>query len=520
MKCLEREQLFAFAHGMLETQQADVVRGHVAGCAACQEVVREYLRLDSTLDEWKPVEPSAGFDARVRQAVEMQGEARGSSLWGGLFALTWARWLAPASLAVIVGVVALGLYRSQRIWGPAAPESSVQRPSPAPPYAPQPSAEAPQDAVIEKKSVSALGAPSAKQKAGSLMANQEAPAQSARRLAERENAIAGAALQASQAGRSEAAPRPYGAVAGAAPSVEPQSDFLARAPVEPETAAKASTSTSAFGALTRRPKEAQNQPQRVLQTAQSASVSAEAQPQATPAPPAPAGAAAAQVPTALGSLGHQLVATPKKAPSSAKSSSMNKAQALASGLSNAPPPGLLETFLGQHPDANLNKELLGRLEGREGTRATFTALVASDPADPAIKVGGLEVQLENGKVRQENGTRNATAYLDDDREFGHDNLKEIQENLARFSDKDKAPENCRYDGDNYGDWGATLMNRRADSTRYWPRSPALKIGWYRQGGVGLVITSVDPDAWFYFPGAELSEVIKMIAKGRAFLDAN
>ena len=136
MKCLEREQLFAFAHGMLETRQAADVRAHLEACPNCRQVVTEYLRLDSALEEWKPVEPSAGFDARVRQAVRAQSKARESSLWGGLFALTRARWLAPASLAVLVGAVALGLYRSYRISGPAAPESPAQRVSTAAPHGP------------------------------------------------------------------------------------------------------------------------------------------------------------------------------------------------------------------------------------------------------------------------------------------------------------------------------------------------------------------------------------------------
>jgi len=523
MKCLEREQLFAFAHGMLETRQAAEVRAHLAGCAACQEVVTEYLRLDSALDEWKPVEPSAGFDARVRQAVNAQGKARDSSLWGGLFALTWARWLAPASLAVLVGVVALGLYRSHRVWGPASRESSAQRPSPAAQQAPPPSAETPQEAVVEKKSAPMPGALPAKQKAGSLMANEEATAQSGGRLAQSADASTSARVQsmAPTGSRGEAPPRPYGAVSGADPRVETQRDALARAAGVPEATAQPSASATG-GALAWRHAEATNQPQRVLQAVQSAPVSAEAQPQATPAPPAPESVAKAQSGAAMGATARQMTATPEVTTTTAKSFSSGKGLALRSRSSypaTPPPPGLLESFLKQHPDAVLIKQLLGTLAGRRATKATLTAVVASDPANSAMKAKGLVVQLEDGN-------HTATVYLDDDgdADTGADSLREFQEGLERDADKDKVLEYWREIGKADGDWTRTLdaLNRAAGSPGYCcPRYPVINVGWYKQGeDLGVAIVSLGPVAWFYFPGSELSQVVKMIADGRAFLDAN
>ncbi len=134
MRCLEREKLFAFTQGMLEGREAERARAHVAECENCRRVVEAYRRLDAVLDEWKPVEPSPEFDARVQRAVEA-APAQPSGFferWG------WPRWLAPAlALAAVAFAVSLLWVRSQRspqtmpqMVKQAAPQVT---PAPAPP---------------------------------------------------------------------------------------------------------------------------------------------------------------------------------------------------------------------------------------------------------------------------------------------------------------------------------------------------------------------------------------------------
>jgi anti-sigma factor ChrR (cupin superfamily) len=87
MKCLDQEQLFAYAHRLLEQREEETARAHVDTCPRCRAALEEYARLDAVLDEWKPSEPSPWFDARLRQAL--------ASWWAwasGRGATRMARW--------------------------------------------------------------------------------------------------------------------------------------------------------------------------------------------------------------------------------------------------------------------------------------------------------------------------------------------------------------------------------------------------------------------------------------------
>lgn len=103
--CFEREQLFAYVHDMLEPREEGKVRAHLTECYACREVVGEYHRLESALDQWKPTEPSPWFDARVRAALLSHPSRT-------LFGFEWGRWLAPALVTMIVVVASVVVFRS------------------------------------------------------------------------------------------------------------------------------------------------------------------------------------------------------------------------------------------------------------------------------------------------------------------------------------------------------------------------------------------------------------------------
>ena len=104
MKCLETEKLISYAYRLTDEPAASQVRAHLGECPRCREIVEQHGRLDAVLDEWKAAEPTPGFDARVRQAVEAQQARR--EAWG-FWGRDWARGLALASLGVLIvaGVV-------------------------------------------------------------------------------------------------------------------------------------------------------------------------------------------------------------------------------------------------------------------------------------------------------------------------------------------------------------------------------------------------------------------------------
>jgi hypothetical protein len=123
--CRERQKLFELAHDMLDAGEASNIRAHAAECAACRDILDGYRRLDAVLEEWKPLEPSAWFDARVRAAAAAARPARPG--W-----LNWGRWLAPAlaTLVIVAGVAIVRTSRSARRPRPAGgPGASLPAPA-------------------------------------------------------------------------------------------------------------------------------------------------------------------------------------------------------------------------------------------------------------------------------------------------------------------------------------------------------------------------------------------------------
>lgn len=96
-KCLNEEQIFAYAQHLLEPGEEEKARSHVEQCSVCGKTALRYQKLDAVLGEWKPVEPSDWFDARVRAAVASAPSARSGFTF---FGLRWAQVLAPACLVI------------------------------------------------------------------------------------------------------------------------------------------------------------------------------------------------------------------------------------------------------------------------------------------------------------------------------------------------------------------------------------------------------------------------------------
>ena len=135
MKCFEREQLFAYGHRLLAAREEEQVRVHVSECGACRAVVKEYGKLDTLLDGWRPAEPSPWFDARVRAAIAAETAKPYRSR--SPFSLGWVRWLAPALGVVLVLAATLAVWWSRR---------SLERPV-TQPVVSSPASRAPQNVV-------------------------------------------------------------------------------------------------------------------------------------------------------------------------------------------------------------------------------------------------------------------------------------------------------------------------------------------------------------------------------------
>jgi anti-sigma factor RsiW len=134
MKCMEREELFAYVHHLVEGREAEEVRGHLAECAHCRAAVAKQERLHALLDEWEPREPPPWFDARVKAAIataEQQEAAR------GVFAWPWARAVVAAVALLAVIIAGLLVFRTQGPQEAARPlaqkeQPTVQQPSETP----------------------------------------------------------------------------------------------------------------------------------------------------------------------------------------------------------------------------------------------------------------------------------------------------------------------------------------------------------------------------------------------------
>src|SRR5579859_1073789 len=128
-KCLEEEQIFAYAQHLLQPGEEDKVRSHIEQCSVCEKASLRFQTLDAVLDEWKPVEPSDWFDARVRAAVASDPSARSGFTF---FGLRWAQVLAPACLVLLLVAGSLILSRVRPAHVPRPAAQQIVQPASAP----------------------------------------------------------------------------------------------------------------------------------------------------------------------------------------------------------------------------------------------------------------------------------------------------------------------------------------------------------------------------------------------------
>jgi anti-sigma factor RsiW len=100
MKCEEiSKEFITYLDRRASSAERRMIEEHLAGCAACQTRAEEFRKLWSVLDEVPAVEPSLGFDARIRQRIAAEPQR------------SWFAWFVPpprlALSAVLLVVLAI-----------------------------------------------------------------------------------------------------------------------------------------------------------------------------------------------------------------------------------------------------------------------------------------------------------------------------------------------------------------------------------------------------------------------------
>lgn len=101
MSCSRMEkQILPYVDGRLKASELRDVEKHLAECAACRLRVNEFRAVSGLIDELPQIEPSAGFDLRVRALVAAEPVKK-----------SWWTWYVPsprvafaASLLLAAGI--------------------------------------------------------------------------------------------------------------------------------------------------------------------------------------------------------------------------------------------------------------------------------------------------------------------------------------------------------------------------------------------------------------------------------
>jgi anti-sigma factor RsiW len=100
MKCEDvSKELIAYLDRRESPAERSKVEEHLGGCAACRTRVDEFRKIWTVLDEVPAIEPSFGFDARVRQRVAAEPRRR----WFSGF-VPAPRVVFAAALLIAVGI--------------------------------------------------------------------------------------------------------------------------------------------------------------------------------------------------------------------------------------------------------------------------------------------------------------------------------------------------------------------------------------------------------------------------------
>lgn len=115
MKCEKvPQELIAYLDGKLNAAMRSEVEEHLANCASCRARAEEFRAVWGAMDELPAIEPSFGFDSRVRQRVAAEPQ-RG-----------WFAWFVPQARLALAAVLLIAL----TVWVAKRPTSNPAPPAP------------------------------------------------------------------------------------------------------------------------------------------------------------------------------------------------------------------------------------------------------------------------------------------------------------------------------------------------------------------------------------------------------
>jgi anti-sigma factor RsiW len=116
MKCEDvGKGLIAYLDQRANAAERREIEAHLAGCAACRTRAEEFRSVRTMLDELPAVEPSFGFDARVRQRVAAEPPRQ-----------SWFGWFEPQARFALSAAMLVAL----TVWVVKLPSRHPVEPSP------------------------------------------------------------------------------------------------------------------------------------------------------------------------------------------------------------------------------------------------------------------------------------------------------------------------------------------------------------------------------------------------------
>ena len=101
--------LIAYLDMRMDSVERREVEEHLANCAACRARAEEFRGVSNLLGEMPAIEPSMGFDARIRQRVAAEPRR------------TWFQWLIPQPRLALAAVLLIAL----TVWVERLPQTTT-----------------------------------------------------------------------------------------------------------------------------------------------------------------------------------------------------------------------------------------------------------------------------------------------------------------------------------------------------------------------------------------------------------
>ena len=98
MKCEQvSKELIAYLDRRMDSAERREVEEHLASCASCRKRAEEFRAISNLMDEMPVIEPSLGFDARIRQRVAAEPQRK------------WFTWIVPQPRLALAAVLLIAL---------------------------------------------------------------------------------------------------------------------------------------------------------------------------------------------------------------------------------------------------------------------------------------------------------------------------------------------------------------------------------------------------------------------------